>query len=133
MESKLFASVKEFLTPNLLTVAGTKTLLAAAKLMSSLNIGSLIVEKDNKPLGIITERDIIKHVASENDVNKTLIKDIMTINPITIDARMTVKEALMIMARENIRHLLVEENGRLVGMFSFKNFLDLERQRVGFI
>lgn len=133
MESKLFASVKEFLTPNLLTVAGTETLLAATKLMSSLNIGSLIVEGDNKPLGIITERDIIKHVASENDVNKTLIKNIMNINPITIDARVTVKEALMIMARENIRHLLVEENGKLVGMFSFKNFLDLERQRIGFI
>jgi CBS domain-containing protein len=133
MEQKLTTSVKEFTTPNLLTIDGSSSLIEAAKLMSNIEIGSLVVMDGEKHRGIITERDIIKAVASNIDLSSTPVKDIANEKLITIDAKRTVKDAMMIMSRENIGHLPVVEKGRLIGMFSFKNFLDLERLRIGFI
>ncbi|MHC1604908.1 MAG: CBS domain-containing protein [Candidatus Methanofastidiosia archaeon] len=133
MENSLSVSIKEFITPCLLTTGANKSLLEAAKLMMSLDIGSLLVEEDKKPRGIITERDILRAVASEKDLVKTKIREVMTPDLITISSEKKVKDALVLMARENIGHMLVEENGKLIGMFSFKNFLDLERMRSGFI
>jgi len=133
MEQKLTISVKEFTTPNLLTIEGTKSLIDAIKLMSSIEIGSLVVMEGEKHVGIITERDIIKAVANDVDLYETPVRDIANEKVITIDAKKTVKDALMVMSRENVGHLPVVEKGRLIGMFSFKNFLDLERLRIGFI
>lgn len=131
MEKKLSTSVKEFITPHLLTIAGDKTLHDAASLMSSINIGSLVVEEDHHPVGIVTERDIINAVAADIDLNATLVGEKMKKKLIAIESTMPVQEALLIMSKENIRHLLVQEHGRYIGMFSFKNFLDLERLRIG--
>jgi signal-transduction protein with cAMP-binding, CBS, and nucleotidyltransferase domain len=133
MEKKLSTSVKEFITPHLLSVAGERTLHDAASLMSSINISSLVVEEDEHPVGIITERDIIRAVAANVDLNATLVRDKMTKKLIAVESTKPVQEALLIMSKENIRHLLVQEHGRYIGMFSFKNFLDLERLRIGII
>jgi len=133
MEQKLTTSVKEFTTPNLLTIQGDKPLIEAAKLMSNIEIGSLVVMDGEKHIGIITERDIIKAVAIDMDLPSTPVRAIANTRLVTIDAKKTVKDALMKMSRENIGHLPVVEKGRLIGMFSFKNFLDLERLRIGFI
>lgn len=133
METRLMMPVKEFVTPNLLTVEKETTMLEAASLMASVNIGSLVVQCDNKPCGIITERDIIRNVARRKDLGTTLVEEAMSSNLITIPSSMQVKDALVVMSKEAIRHLLVEEGGRIIGMFSFKNFLDLERLRIGFV
>jgi signal-transduction protein with cAMP-binding, CBS, and nucleotidyltransferase domain len=125
--------VKEFVTPNLLTVKRETTMLEAASLMASVNIGSLVVQCGDAPCGIITERDIIRNIAQRKDLSETLVGDAMTANLVTIPSSMAVKDALVVMSKEAIRHLLVEEGGRIIGMFSFKNFLDLERLRIGFI
>jgi signal-transduction protein with cAMP-binding, CBS, and nucleotidyltransferase domain len=101
--------------------------------MSSINISSLVVEEDEHPVGIITERDIIRAVAANVDLNATLVRDKMTKKLIAVESTKPVQEALLIMSKENIRHLLVQEHGRYIGMFSFKNFLDLERLRIGII
>ena len=133
METRLLAPVKEFVTPNLLTIGKDKTLHDAAVLMASVNIGSLVVQHDDTPCGIITERDIIRSIAAGRQLDETTIGDVMTQHLITISGSIPVKDALVVMSKEAIRHLLVEEGGRIIGMFSFKNFLDLERLRVGFI
>ena len=133
METRLTVPVKEFVTPNLLTVEQHTSVLEAASLMASVNIGSLVVQCGDTPCGIITERDIIRNVAQRRDLSKTRVDDVMTTNLVTIPSSMQVKDALVVMSKEAIRHLLVEEGGRVIGMFSFKNFLDLERLRIGFI
>lgn len=133
METRLMVPVKEFVTPNLLTVGQDTSVLEAASLMASVNIGSLVVQCGGNPCGIITERDIIRNVAMCKDLSKTRVGDVMTTNLMTIPSSMQVKDALVVMSKEAIRHLLVEEGGRVIGMFSFKNFLDLERLRIGFI
>lgn len=133
MEQKLTISVKEFTTPNLLTIEGSRTLLEAAKLMSNIDIGSLVVMEGNEHIGIITERDIINSIAKDVDLATTMISSVKRRNLITIDAKKTVRDAMILMSKENVGHLPVVEKGRLIGMFSFKNFLDLERLRIGFI
>lgn len=133
MHRKLASSVKEFLSPNLLTVEGDRSLLEAAKLMSSVNIGSLVVIKGSEPLGIITERDIINTIADDSVLSDTKVEAVMSTPVISIDSTLTVQDALVIMSKENIRHLLVTEKERAIGMFSFKNFLDLERLRIGIL
>jgi len=133
MEKKLTISVKEFTTPNLLTIESTRSLLEATKLMSNIDIGSLVVMESEEHVGILTERDIINSVANDVDLSNTDVGSVIRGKLITIDAKKTVRDALLVMAKENIGHLPVIEKGRLIGMFSFKNFLDLERLRIGFI
>jgi signal-transduction protein with cAMP-binding, CBS, and nucleotidyltransferase domain len=78
-------------------------------------IGSLVVldnKNSNKPIGIVTERDLVRKVCV-NDANssKILVKDIMSSPLITIDSRSSVEVAADIMAQSKVRHLLVvEEN-----------------------
>jgi signal-transduction protein with cAMP-binding, CBS, and nucleotidyltransferase domain len=84
--------------------------------MKDNKIGSLVVvdnkNNDNKPIGIVTERDLVRKVCA-NDINssKISIKEIMSSPLVTIDSRSSVEVAADIMAQNKVRHLLVvEEN-----------------------
>jgi CBS domain-containing protein len=87
----------------------------AAKIMSDKNIGSLIFINGSSIKGIITERDILKHVV---DVNRK-ISSIMTMDVTTINQNEELDTAAEIMARNNIRRLpVVDDNQRLVGIIT---------------
>ena len=79
------------------------------------NVSSLVVidASNNKPIGIVTERDLVRKVCA-NDTNsnsRMLIKNIMSSSPlVTIDARLPVEAAADVMIQNKVRHLLVVEN-----------------------
>ncbi|MCS7116928.1 MAG: CBS domain-containing protein, partial [Nitrososphaerota archaeon] len=82
-------------------------------------IGSLIVTKGGKPVGIVTERDILyKVVAEGKDPLKTPLKEIMSSPIISVPKGTTVREALSIMVRHNFRRLLIRDGDRIVGIIS---------------
>ena len=81
-----------------------------AKIMKSENISSVIIVDDNeRPLGIVTEKDIVRSVADDVPVDSP-VSNIMTRGLITITPDKDVTEALLIMYQNNIRHLAVIEN-----------------------
>lgn len=92
----------------------------AADLMRQYNVGSLPVCENNKVIGIITDRDItIRAVAEGDNSDTTIVRDIMSTNPVYIDECMDSKDAGRIMSERQIRRLpVVDKNKTLVGIVS---------------
>lgn len=111
--------VNEFMSKNIVSVSPDTPIVEIAKLMKEHDIGSVPVLKDNRVVGIVTDRDIVlRDVASGKDVNKVTAKDVMTSGVITAVPSMDIHDAARIMAEKQVRRLPVVENGRLVGMLS---------------
>jgi len=120
------------MTNRVLTLDKDKTVLDAVKLMDDVKIGSLVVIETDKPVGIITERDVLsKVVAKELQPASLHISEIMSSPIISIEANKTVSEAIEIMGKKGIKHLVVRDRGKVVGMFSLTNITDLGRYRLG--
>ncbi len=101
------------------TIDPDATVLEAMKKMAEKNIGALLVMKDDRVLGIISERDCVRKVEVQGHSAKdTPVKDIMTKNVLFLDISNTAEEAMAIMINKRIRHLPVYENKKLVGIIS---------------
>jgi len=88
-------------------------------------IGSVvIVDDEGKPIGIVTERDMV-YVVARALTPDTPAWMVMTENPIVINENALVTEAMEKMREQNIRHLpVVDASGKLVGMISFRDIID---------
>jgi len=97
----------------------------AANLMADNELGCVIVtNKAGKPVGIITERDLVIRVLAKNLVPDAVkAKEIMTSPLVTIEPEATISEAARRMSRLNIRRLGVVYKGNLVGLVSSKDIL----------
>jgi len=107
------------------TVSEDAPVLEAAKIMKEKGIGGLVVvSRLGKPVGIITERDLVVRVMAENrNPGEVAVKDIMSSPIITIDPERDLLDAMEIMARKNIRRLVVMDKDKLVGMITEKDIL----------
>jgi signal-transduction protein with cAMP-binding, CBS, and nucleotidyltransferase domain len=115
------SEIMSFHDPYTITAFSNKTAIDAASIMVSKKISSVIViDKENRPLGIITERDLVKRICLKNLNSKdVLIEDIMTSPLITIMTYDSVDTASRIMVSNKIKRLAVlEADDRIVGMIS---------------
>ena len=115
------SEIMSFHEPYTITAFSNKTAIDAASIMVSKKISSVIViDKENRPLGIITERDLVKRICLKNLNSKdVLIEDIMTSPLITIMTYDSVDTASRIMLSNKIKRLAVlEADDRIVGMIS---------------
>ncbi len=112
--------VKDIMSTKVVSVSPNESATVAARLLSRYNIGALpVCGKEGRLRGVITDRDIVlRCVASEDDPNSTKVSEIMTRRVISVSADETVQRASELMAREQIRRLPVEEDGKLIGMLS---------------
>jgi CBS domain-containing protein len=93
--------------------------LKAIELMCEKNIGGLLITEGDKLVGIFTERDYARKLILKGKSSKdTPIGDLMTRNPFTVTPENTIDDCMNLMTDKHIRHLPVEENGRLIGMIS---------------
>jgi CBS domain-containing protein len=104
-------TIGELMTHKLQTIEGSSSVRDAAKKMRDKNISSLVVvNSSNKPIGIITERDLVRKVcASDSSSKNTNVKDILSDVLVTTDALSEVGVAADIMIQNKVRHLLVVE------------------------
>jgi len=96
-----------------------------AKLMDENKLGCVIVSnKDGKPLGIITEKDLVIRVLAKNlQPDRVKAKDIMTAPLATIEPEATINDAARRMSRLDIRRLGVVYKGDLIGLVSSKDII----------
>lgn len=113
--------VKEYMKKNVIVVNRNTTLRDVAKIMTENNVGSVIVVDNGKPIGIITERDIVRAIGRNKDLNNKA-EEIMTSSLITIKEDSPITGALSLMRSYNIRHLPVIDNeGNLKGIISIRD------------
>ena len=108
----------------LITVDEGGSVLEASRLMVENNRGSVLATRSGEPIGILTERDILKKVVSVSlDPAATKVKDVMTSPPTTVDYNEPLREAVDLMVRKGLRRMLVTENGRIVGIFTMRDLV----------
>jgi CBS domain-containing protein len=120
MSSKaLEEPVKKFIREEVVMLSSADTVEKAAKKMRDEQVGSVLVSEKGEAIGIVTERDILyKVVAGGKDPSKLKLKDVMSAPLIFIDADSKVKDAIALMARKDIRRLIVREGKKIVGIIS---------------
>ncbi|MFL6526041.1 MAG: cyclic nucleotide-binding/CBS domain-containing protein [Nitrososphaera sp.] len=107
------------MTKNMVMIDYDKSALEAAKIMAEKGISSLFVVKDNRPVGIVTERDFIKKICAEQlPVSEVKMSDIMSKILTTADPDTPIEVAVQRMVNHKIRRLPIMEGGKLVGIIT---------------
>jgi len=117
------ATVGDVMRPPLTTVDQNDHVAAAAYLMRHAGATALVVldGQSNRPLGIITEADIVHTVADGRDVNEVRIRDVMTTGPTMVTADTGIPEAAETMTTGHFRHLPVVGDGGLTGIVDIRD------------
>jgi len=116
--------VREIMTTPVVTVMFSDPVIAAVEKMISHDIGAVVVISGGRPVGIITERDILKRVIlEEKDPRSVFCQDIMSKPLITIKPDTPLSEALSIMRKHGIRRLPIVEGDELIGIITEKDLI----------
>jgi CBS domain-containing protein len=115
------ATVADLMVKDVLTVEPSDTIGEAAEKMNASNVGAVVVMEDMvRIVGIVTERDLLRAVASRARAAEARVRQWMTPNPVTISPDLTIEEAAKIMFDNNFRHLPVVKDGRALGIVSLR-------------
>ena len=118
-EAILNASIRDLGPRPALTLPDTATVAEAIKLMREQRIGAVLVTRDGKPVGIFTERDVLRRVVMTSLPADTPIQELMTADPETLGIDDGVGFALNRMILGGFRHIPVTDaSGRAVGVLS---------------
>lgn len=113
--------VSEIMNTALCVVDPEATVGEAATLMGERAIGSVLICEDERLVGILTERDIVRALSSAHDAPMRPVVEWMTKGPQTVPPDTAVKDALRTMMEGGFRHLPVTEGDRVVGMLSIRD------------
>jgi len=120
-------SLERVCRKEVVTVSPHTNLLEVARLLRSQHVGSVVVVEEHRPVGILTDRDIIvKVVAEEKDPKAIRAYEIMTHNPAMVNINYDPLDATRIMRDRGLRRLpVVDENSHLLGILTLDDVLDL--------
>jgi CBS domain-containing protein len=112
------------MTRDIKTEKEDQNILTACKMMYENNIGCIIIVKQNdiKPVGIITERDVVRLLGSlKPSLLQTPLREIMSKPLVKISINSSVRDAIQTMQQKNIRRLIVSDGEKMVGIITDKD------------
>jgi len=117
--------VRDLMRKNPYTVAESASIQDTARIMNDKKVSSLVIlDEDNNPVGLVTERDLVRKVCiNDLPTNRVTNKEIMSSPLITIDSESSATTATDLMLKNNVRHLLVidnesKDNNQLIGIIT---------------
>jgi CBS domain-containing protein len=111
--------VRDQMVASVVTIEPGTSVVDAAKRMIEQEKGPLPIVEGERPIGIVTDRDIIAHVVAEGrDPTKMTVEDIASQELVTIGPEQDINEARRLMDQHELDRILVVEDGRLVGIIS---------------
>lgn len=105
------------------TTKADGTLRAVARDLFEQNVGALLVNDGSNSVGVVSERDVVFALSRGADPDEVWCSDIMTDDALTIEGRAPIAEAAEYMAQENVRHLVVTDSAKPVGVVSVRDLL----------
>jgi CBS domain-containing protein len=122
----MVSEIKDMMTKNVITLHKGSTAAEAVKLMAKHTISCvIIIDKNYRPVGIITERDMVKRVLSNRlDPSSTKIDDVMTSPVMTLPANRRITDAVNLMQKYNFRRVVVvTTQNKLLGILTQSDLL----------
>lgn len=116
-------SVKDIMTKNVVSICVDNSVFEAAELMTSKQVSCLVIMDGEAPIGIVTERDIVRRVVAKKIPLDTKVSEIMSKSLITVNPDASLKEAARLMSSNKIRRLPVTKQNRLVGIVVAADFV----------
>ena len=121
-------AVGELMTENIEIISTISSAQEASKKMRDKNVSSLLVMDGDKPVGIVTERDLVRKACVSGTGNSNItVKDIMSTSPfIAVDSTLPVEAAANVMIQNKVRHLLVTNNNditKIIGVVTPTDFI----------
>ncbi len=125
-------TVGQLMTERLETISPSDTAQEAAKKMRDKKVSSLVVtDVEDKPIGIVTERDLVRQVCTKViNSNDVIIHHIMSSPLATIDANSSVEVAADIMIQNKVRHLLVVDENKVLGIITPSDFTGYLKEKL---
>ena len=125
MSSSAATTVGQLMTKKLETINPSNTAQEAAKKMRDKEVSSLVViDSEDKPIGIVTERDLVRQVCTKDvNSNAVIVHQIMSSPIATIDANSSVEVAADVMIQNEVPHLIVRSENKVLGIITSSDFL----------
>ncbi|NVM53003.1 MAG: CBS domain-containing protein [Candidatus Helarchaeota archaeon] len=127
MEERQKLLVRDVMNHKVQVLTSAARVQEAAKIMRDKAIGSIVIvdpEDKQKPIGIITERDMNNRIVAENKVpSEVVCKEIISTPVSSISPKVLITEAMRQMATQNIKRLIVMEKQKMVGIISESDIL----------
>jgi len=126
--------VRDVMARNVKTVRTDDTVLEAVSKMNKFRIGSVVVTNNGRPVGIVTERNIMERIVEPRlDPMMVRVKEIMSSPVITIESNAGLDEAVQVMIKKSIKKLPVTEGGKVTGILSTTDIVRSSPTRMGIL
>lgn len=126
----LDSPVRRYITKKLIGVEHDETVQDAAGRMVEFGISSMAVLRDDEVVGFFTDADIKERVVAAGKPPSVPVSEIMTTELITADVTEPIRRILDLMSDHRIKHVLVTEQGSIVGIITLRDVVDMERRRL---
>jgi signal-transduction protein with cAMP-binding, CBS, and nucleotidyltransferase domain len=122
---KTLLAVKKLMSKDIFTTGEKSSITEAAKQMNRHKTDCILaVDNNEEVIGILTESDIVrKVVAKEINPSELTVKELMSEPVLEIPSDESIFEAKKIMEKHNVHHLIVKENGKLVGIIAARDLV----------
>ena len=118
--------IGQIVSRNVVSVAPETSLQEALTIMAGSRISCLVVAEKKRPVGIFTERDLVRAIARHTELGSRPIRELMTSPVVTIHGKLTLFEAYSIMLSNKIRHhVVVDSSGRIIGVMSQSDLINV--------
>ena len=123
--------IRDIMEKNVITIENDKTALDASKLLNEKKISFVVISKDGTPIGLVSERDIMRKIAAEDKkASEVQIEDIMSKKFLWVKPEDGIEIAIQKMLNNNIRRLLVLENEKMVGVITQTDLASFLRSKL---
>ncbi len=122
-------TVADVMSSPAVTAEPWETLAAVARRMAEHRLGSVVVVEQHRPVGILTERDLVRFAAAGGEPADTKVAEWMTENPDVVAPSVEVAEAWRNLAEHGYRHIPVVEDTELVGVVSMRDLMRIAQIR----
>ena len=125
------SQVRDIMQKKVITIELQKTVQNAVVILKEKHISFVVVVKDSKPVGVISERDIVRKVVAENvDSKSTQLEVIMSKNFKWVEPNASIESAVQKMLNNNIRRLVVLEDENLAGVITQTDLTEFLRSKI---
>jgi CBS domain-containing protein len=127
----MYLTVEDVMVEKVIAVDASDTVKYAAKLMSGLGIGCVVVLEEGSVVGMVTERDLLRRVIADAvDPEETLVEQVMSAPPIVVGRALALERAVELMFEHGIKKLpvveYVNEKTRLVGLITLTDIARIQ-------